>query len=212
MSVLLVGCKKSEQTTPQQIKGTVTVDGVSYGTVVIGAQTWTSENYYGAGGVTSPTSTTGTGKFYTLAEIQAITLPVGWRIPTQDDYVALLKSQGTVTVTFDGHAILDTIGARHLRALINWGIPGDNKSGFGALPVGDYNAYMNTFGDLNAYTTFWTSTPGTNTVDKPSQCIVVLSGYRTSYGTRRMPIEGAYVDPTAGVLNRGYSLRFVKDN
>ncbi|MCR8558144.1 hypothetical protein KXD93_10840 [Mucilaginibacter sp. BJC16-A38] len=210
--ITLVSCSKKNETKPQP--ALVTINGKVYSTVVIGNQTWTAENYDGPGGTASPRNDEATiGKFYLLAELKSITLPAGWRIPTQADFVALIKSQGIITVHNNGVTGLDTLGTRHLRSQNSWGIPGDNKSGFNAQPAGYYNAtYANEFPFLNEFAYFWSSTPGTNTVEPPSQCVFYLIGLHTSAAAGFTPVESANVDPTYSVLNMGYSLRFVKDN
>jgi uncharacterized protein (TIGR02145 family) len=210
--ISFTACKKSDHST-ENPPNKVEINGAIYQTVVIGRQTWTAENYIGPGGIVSPWSDEGTGKFYLLAAIKVLTLPAGWRIPTQEDFNTLIESQGPVEHGVDGSVALnDSLETRHLRSHAGWRVLGDNKSGFNAQPAGSYNAYMDDFPDHYSFATFWSSTPGTNTVDTPSQCILILSGYRTSRGTGNLPIEFAWVNPIAGVLNRGYSLRFVKDN
>jgi uncharacterized protein (TIGR02145 family) len=211
--ITLNSCSKKNDTKSATVSPPVTINGTGYQTVVIGGQTWTAENYDGPGGTINPALSEGIyGKFYVLAETRTITLPVGWRIPTQADFTKLLESQGAITNDGNGMVTLDTVAGRHLRSASNWTISGDNKSGFNAQPAGEYNAYMNIFDDAYAYANFWSSTPGTNTVDTPSECIMVLNGFRTSPGTGNIPVETSLIDPTRGVLNYGFSLRFVKDN
>jgi len=67
----------------------VTINGTTYSTVVIGNQTWTTENYTSADTV----SFNGT-KFYTYAQAMSMSLPTGWRIPTQTDFNNLMKIAG----------------------------------------------------------------------------------------------------------------------
>lgn len=206
--LLLASCKKNN---PSKSRfGSVTINGRAYQTVVIGAQTWTTENYDGPGGIASPRDDEATlGKYYLFAELSAITLPSSWRIPTQTDFVNLLKLQGAITLEYYGGITLDPPAVVHLRAnTTNWKVPGDNQSGFNALPAGNYNSYLHNFPNLNAYATFWSSTPGTNTLQPPSECILVISGYDTPSEI----VQDAVVDPSTSVLSQGYSLRFVKDN
>ncbi len=212
ISITSIACSKKSNPSPGTT-GTVSIAGSTYNTVVIGNQSWTVQNYAGPGGTPNPRSDfDAMGKFYLLTEVKALTLPAGWRVPTEADFMNLLNSQGKVTNNGNGSISVDSVGASHLRATNYWGIPGDNSSGFNALPVGDYNSYVNIFPNFNAYATFWSSTPGTNQVDTPSQCTLIISGYRTSTGTGRMPVDGAYINEIGSAKVQGYSLRFVKDN
>ena len=209
--IIITGCSKTNTSSKSN---SITINGKSYPTVKIGNLTWTALNYDGPGGtaMTNNNDEANIGKFYTLPELQTITLPSGWRIPTQADFIALLSSQGTVSDAGNGILRGDSLIIQHLRSVNEWGIPGDNKSGFNALPTGFYNAYANVFNMGGATATFWSSTPGTNTVTPPSQCLLELAGYHTSVGSGSLPNLFAFIDPTNGVLNLGYNLRFVKNN
>lgn len=101
----------------------------------IGTQTWTTVNYDGEGGIafggTIPKPEY--GKYYTFAELHALTLPEGWRIPTMQDYTTLAEANGIVIADYRAHA--ENIKA--LTSTTNWkNIPGTNTSGFNAYPAG----------------------------------------------------------------------------
>lgn len=131
VSILLSACStKSNDPTPNNDptpSGIVTINGTNYGTVVIGGQTWTAVNYNGPGGVNygnSSTNSSSLGKLYTFDEAEAVVLPAGWRVPTQDDFQTLEFQE-------DGKALMSKT---------SWTIGGGNdSSGFSAKPAGYYN-------------------------------------------------------------------------
>src|ERR1700748_838930 len=88
-TMLIMACSKKSDTIPNS----VTINGKAYNTVVIGKQTLTSVNYDGPGGtVNARVDENVYGKLYQYSELSGISLPSGWRIPDQDDFVALLGS------------------------------------------------------------------------------------------------------------------------
>jgi uncharacterized protein (TIGR02145 family) len=205
VAIMMLACSKKHVT---PTTGPITIAGKAYNTTVIGNQTWTTENYDGPGG-TANSQEANIGKFYLLSEIQSIPLPSGWRIPTQADFIGLLKSQG-LTTTYDyGSVISDSAGSQHMRAITEWGIAGDNKSGFNALPSGDYDTSM--FEDTTQITRFWSSTPATNFGSTPYQWTLYLTGYVLTIAGQSSNMQGASVSQ-AQILNYGYNIRFVKDN
>src|SRR5688572_16155172 len=116
-------------------KPTVTIHGSDYPTVEIGTQTWTSANYAGPGGVAfdAENSKPEYGRYYSKAELEAIALPEGWRIPTQEDYKKLAQSYG-ITIPSQ---IADTEKIASLISETNWNnASGTNISGFTAYPAG----------------------------------------------------------------------------
>jgi len=156
--VMLTSCSKKSNPTPTQPSNTVTIDGTTYTTAVFGNQTWTTVNYNGTGGVNYGNSTTNipaNGKLYTLAEANAITLPTGWRLPSETDFNNLLSSLGATTGS-DGSYIATTAIADKLMAKTSWTTSGGtNSSGFNALAVGfyDHSAFDGTGTDAVFITT-----------------------------------------------------------
>ena len=133
---------------------TVTIEGSKYPTVVIGTQTWTSANYSGPGGVAydAGNSKPEYGRYYSKAELDAITLPEGWRIPTQADYTKLAQFYGIVIPSHGS-------GTEDIKSLIsktNWNnVSGTNTSGFNAYPAGYiFGSSSPMDGDIAE---FWTS-------------------------------------------------------
>ena len=121
-----------ESVTPRT---TITIHGLEYPTVAIGTQTWTSANYAGPGGIAfdAENSMPEYGKYYSKAELEAIALPEGWRIPTQEDYTKLALFYG-ITIPSQ---IADTEKIASLISKTNWNnVAGTNTSGFTAYPAG----------------------------------------------------------------------------
>jgi uncharacterized protein (TIGR02145 family) len=100
---------------------------------------------------------------YTMAQgVQGI-CPVGWHIPTDDEWQIL---EGTVDSLYGvGDPIWDTIiyrgfdAGKHLKSTTGWYVNGDDKYGFTALP-GGWCIDNGNFQNIGYYSTFWTSTEG----------------------------------------------------
>jgi uncharacterized protein (TIGR02145 family) len=112
----------------------VTIEGKQYPVVKIGNQFWTAANYEGPGGVGYDASNTRPeyGKYYLRAELDAIAVPTGWRIPTLEDYARLAQNYGIPVPSklSDGEAI------KALISTTNWNnAKGTNTSGFNAYPA-----------------------------------------------------------------------------
>jgi uncharacterized protein (TIGR02145 family) len=98
---------------------------------------------------------------YTMAQgVQGI-CPVGWHIPTDDEWQIL---EGTVDSLYGvGDPIWDTIiyrgfdAGKHLKSTTGWYVNGDDKYGFTALP-GGWCIDNGNFQNMGYYSTFWTST------------------------------------------------------
>ena len=108
---------------------TDTRDGRTYKTVKIGDQTWMAENmdYYTNSSVVSDYTTY--GRLYTWEEAQTV-CPVGWHLPSEEEYSALFNDAGGMY-----------IAASHLKSITGWsteGTPctGYDTYGFTALPAG----------------------------------------------------------------------------
>ena len=135
-------------------KPTITIHGSDYPTVAIGTQTWTSTNYAGPGGVAfdAENSKPEYGRYYSKAELEAISLPEGWRIPTREDYTKLAQFYG-ITIPSQ---ITDTEKIASLISETNWNnASGTNSSGFTAYPAGYiFGSAAPIDGDIAE---FWTS-------------------------------------------------------
>jgi len=207
LSIALISCSKKNTPTPKQTISTVNIAGKDYSTIVIGNQTWTTVNYDGPGGITDPSlDETVYGKFYTIAESEAITLPAGWRIPTQADFISLLKSQGVVQVTSGGRNELDS-SASHLRSISNWSKNGDNHSGFNAEPAGFGYAANSSFLYQIGSAYYLSSTQ--YSAHANSNAVLVIEGAFIAGG---IIDNKAYIDPYEFLINANLTLRFVKDN
>jgi uncharacterized protein (TIGR02145 family) len=189
--LFLAACSKNNER-PTEID----INGKRYPTVVIGNQTWTAANYDGPGGIANAHEST-IGRFYLFSELKSIKLPTGWRIPTQTDFTNLLKSQGLTTEYNYGQLETDSTATSHLKATFEWSNPGDNKSGFSALPSGDF-FFASHFTDAKDYTIFWSSTAETLN-GTTNQLVLSIDGERADVGL---------------ALPAGFAchLRFVKDN
>lgn len=113
----------------------VTIGGSNYTTVTLGDQTWTAENYSGAGGLPfdNVNSKPEYGKYYTKAEVEAIVLPEGWRLPTLADYEKLAQHHG-ITLPSNGS---ETEKIKALTSVDRWkNVPGTNSSKLNIYPTG----------------------------------------------------------------------------
>jgi len=120
----------------------VMITGMTYKVVQIGSQSWTLTNYNGPGGIFNTGNIIKNpldGKLYTPLEASQIALPKGWRIPTYDDYLALLIARGA-TKNDDGSFSANLAVAESLMDNIGWSEGnGNNYSKFKALPTGFYH-------------------------------------------------------------------------
>ncbi|TXK47546.1 hypothetical protein FVR03_09130 [Pontibacter qinzhouensis] len=111
-----------------------------YPSVTIGNLEWMSVNYAGPGGL-SDADNPEYGTFLKYQDVAAIQVPTGWRVPTREDYLALLTSQGIVYneiwETTDGSDIQSKRLLGQLMSAKGW-LKQDgyanNKSGFNAVP------------------------------------------------------------------------------
>ena len=185
---VLLSCSKKNSPQPTTPSTTVTINGTAYSTAKIGRQTWTTVNYNGAGGVNFNNSTTNNasnGKLYTLTEAQAIVLPTGWSLPTQDDYNTLLASSS----------------ALNLMGKTGWTVGGGtNTSGFNALAVGYYD--HSSFDGTGTDAVFLTSSTLISEAGMPASFDI----YQDNTGT-----GAVLTDIVVTATDRG-SVRFVKNN
>ncbi len=129
-------CTPDSENNPKPQTTSVQISGKDYPVVTIGNQIWTSVNYAGLGGVAYKTGVEKPeyGRYYTLVEAKAVTLPAGWRLPTMEDYIKLGESQGVVFTNFRA---TNQEAIKKLVSKTNWRVvPGNNASGFNAFPAG----------------------------------------------------------------------------
>lgn len=120
-------------------------DGIVYKTTTIGGQVWMAENlnYFDVEGAASsvkndwcywdkPENCESAGRLYTWKVAQRI-CPEGWRLPTNEDWRALLTAVGADSV----NEILWT-GSSKLKSISGWENDGSGTDDFGftALPAG----------------------------------------------------------------------------
>ncbi|WP_045466627.1 FISUMP domain-containing protein [Sporocytophaga myxococcoides] len=153
---LSFSCKKDETKEVSPQAQFVEIDGEQYPTVTIGNQTWTATNYKGQGGrpYDKFNSRPEYGKYYSFEELQNIVLPVGWKIPTMEDFIELAKSQGVV---FIGQNAVKQDAIKKLVSQTRWlNINGNNESGFNAYP-GGYAIEVDASPMEGDISEFWTS-------------------------------------------------------
>ncbi|WP_028980021.1 FISUMP domain-containing protein [Sporocytophaga myxococcoides] len=161
---LLLSCKKDDkkEVTPQA--QFVEINGEQYPIVTIGNQTWTAGNYKGPGGIPydNLNSRPEYGKYYSFEELQNITIPVGWKIPTTEDFIELAESQGVV---FSGQNAIKQDAIKNLVSQTRWlNINGNNKSGFNAYPGGYAISVESPIeGDISE---FWTNDTATVSIQE----------------------------------------------
>jgi uncharacterized protein (TIGR02145 family) len=200
-SVSLFSCDKDIEPAPTPTEPTtVTIGGEAYPIVKIGTQSWTGVNYHGAGGAYfSPSAPkTNYGKLYTYAEVTAVTPPAGWRLPTKDDYINLLKSQGA---TFVGDKSTTVDAIKKVISTTGWagGVQGTNTTNFNAFPAGYYYKMSGSDDIISNYegtvTVFWTSS---KTTDNNPYFFSISNSEVNLYN--------------ATLTGEKFSIRFVKDN
>jgi len=171
-SAFLVGCSKKDD---EIAATTVTYNGYTYKTVVIGTQTWFAENLrtekYNDG--TSPTyitdntlwvnTTVGAycsynndanmkttyGYLYNWYAVNTGKLcPAGWHVPSDTEWTQLIDYLGGELVAGD-----------KMKSNIGWSLVmrTTNESGFSAL-AGGYRDTVGTFGAVGDVGVFWSST------------------------------------------------------
>lgn len=134
-------------------------DGQSYRVVQIGSQTWMAENLNfvlpgvdGADGAYCPDGDERNckkmGRLYTWEAAQ-MACPEGWRLPTREDFDALVKVAGGSAAEGSGDALKSTSG---------WFKKGNGSDAFGfeALPAG-YKRQDGKFDGIGGYAYFWSS-------------------------------------------------------
>jgi len=158
--------------------------------VVIGTQTWASQNYDFAGDPPNGDydNITAYGKLYTWAEADAIAAGIdGWHLPSGTEWNTLGTYLGESSVA-GGH--LKEAGLDH------WNTPNtdaDNSSGFTGVAAG-YRDNSNTYGGFGTSAYFWTSSEGGG-----DATFFVLSYNNASLAQAGLPV------------NYKFSVRLIKD-
>jgi len=201
---LLFSCSKSSNKPQQSSNNTsVTISGAAYTTVIIGTQTWTSVNYNGPGGVNYNNGANNAtyGKLYTWTEAKAISLPAGWRLPTESDFNNLMIAIGAQNL---GNGSYLSSGTEPLQLMSKSGwttTNGTNALGFNAKPAGYYDqvsAENQQFNNEGNGALFLSSTPYMTNGTSPLSFIV---------GAGNAALTDLVLLQTDAA-----SIRFVKDN
>jgi len=198
--VVLAACTKKKNVNPP-VGTTVSINGTAYPIVTIDSQTWTAVNYNGPGGVNyNDTSLNDPvfGKLYTYAETEAITLPVGWRLPTAADFNTLIKDISSEYP--DAHTSRGL--ALALMSKSTWyGGLATNTTGFNAVAGGYFYSSANHYGfnGLGLDTEIWSTSLDANSFHESFDISFILNN------------PSAYVSTiTAKSDDRG-SVRFIKE-
>jgi len=202
--LFLSSCSKKSTPAPATNPnvGTISINGGTYATIIIGNQTWTVLNYVGSGGVSTTDATY--GNYYTLAQATSITLPAGWRIPTRADFNTLLSNY-TSTKNSNG----DYVGDRSTAlALADTSTGATNTSGLGLKLGGYYDPIAKTVTDKFDDGVYLTSTTGTQGGNQVNYFFGITDD-NVSIGQSNLAYF-ASIDYFTNLF--GYSLRFVKDN
>ncbi|RAK00102.1 uncharacterized protein (TIGR02145 family) [Larkinella arboricola] len=112
-----------------------------YPTVTIGSQEWMSVNYDGGVGGLKDGNKPQYGTYCKYADLpNVIKIPAGWRLPSRQDFVKLLESQGLALNDWgstDGSDLASKKKLGQLMAATGWKKQdgyANNKSGFNAVP------------------------------------------------------------------------------
>jgi uncharacterized protein (TIGR02145 family) len=207
ISILYSCSKGKDNPTPEVSPTKVTI----IDTVKIGTQIWTSVNYNGVGGVNynNQPNNPNYGKLYTIAEANTLILPIGWRIPTTDDYNKLLAYLGATSTDANGYYQPSQATTLKLMSTTDWTLAsGVNSSGFNAFPGGYYNQ---------------ANTPNQDVLEGSAVAFITASYLASNIGmhanfyiyeiqqSSTLLIDAVFSNQVTGSNDRG-SLRFVKDN
>jgi len=153
---------------------TDTRNSQTYRTVKIGNQTWMAENlnystsnswcYSG-----SADNCSKYGRLYDWATAKTA-CPLGWHLPTREEWGELVISAGGIFNTYDTHSMAGKV----LKSMSGWSNNnnGTDDFGFSALPGGYYESINGYFQDAGCYGYWWTAKEtGTNSAaDKRMSC------------------------------------------
>ncbi|MES2111541.1 MAG: FISUMP domain-containing protein [Bacteroidota bacterium] len=191
---------KSKDPKPKEDPNSVTINGTVYPTVAIGSQIWTTINYKGPGGYSTP-ERIAYGSYFRRSEALKIQLPSGWRLPSIGDFNKLYSSF-THEKDSRGNYISISGKSATLCAVTGWkSNSGTNISGFNALPGGScYNPFKEFESDLADQNAFFV------TSDAIPESATDVAQY------------GAQISTTVAVITHrndtevySLSVRFVKD-
>ncbi|WP_018478848.1 FISUMP domain-containing protein [Pontibacter roseus] len=172
-----------------------------YPTVTIGNLEWMSVNYAGVGGI-KDSSKPQYGTYFKYADLDDIQIPTGWRIPTKQDYLALLKSQGIrfdeVWESTDGADLQSKKLLGQLMSTTGWlkqdGFA-NNKSGFNAVPANLQVTNGNPHGE-GTNCLLWTSTLDAEEnpvvfkiIQLPSDTYSSFSAYPVGFNPAHIPVR-----------------------
>jgi uncharacterized protein (TIGR02145 family) len=228
----VTGCDKTDDPSVGTVKD---ADGNKYNTVKIGSQVWMVENlkttkYNDGTSIPNVTDndtwsnlTTGAycnyvnlesnsstyGRLYNWYAVNTGKLaPVGWHVPSEDDWTILENYLIANGYNYDGTLDVNKI-AKSLCAKTNWalsseaGTPGyapenNNRSGFTALPGGYLSNYSGPFNYIGEYGFWWSSTEYSNNTDQ---------AYRASLKFNINGLGRSF----SNYKGNGFSVRLVRD-
>lgn len=210
---IFISCKKDDSAI---VGKPITIEGISYNTVKIGTQTWTSVNYNGSGGVNYNDSANEPreGKLYSFQELQKLdNLPQGWRVPTTADAQKLMLFLGA---SYDYQAgqqsqlLLTSGDSQKIIMKDSWKYLLNNEVntvGLNIYPTGYFIPYSNGFEGKGTAGSFWLSDK--NNMGSGSYFIVygILKYNSLTLSSRIL---------TSATVNDGFSekrnIRLVRDN
>lgn len=178
----------------------IKIDNIYYPTVTIGNQEWMSVNYAGTGGMNN-SEKPHYGTFYKYMDLKNVPVPAGWRLPSKQDYIKLLKSQGLVLNDWestDGEDLQSKKMLGQLMATTGW-LKQDgyanNKSGFNAVPANYMAQNASPHGEgTNCY--LWTSDIDENEnpiafkiIQFPSDTYAAFSTFPVGYYPQHLPLR-----------------------
>jgi uncharacterized protein (TIGR02145 family) len=178
----------------------VQIRNLYYPTIVIGNLEWMAVNYAGPGGITDSNKPQ-YGTFFKYADLSAIPIPAGWRLPSQQDYENLLATQGLQLDQWGSTDPTDLASKRkvgQLQAPNVWSKQdgfATNTSGFTALPA---NLRVTNGGPNGEGTRglWWTSDHDANTdplafqiVQLPSDTYASIYAWPTGFNPPHLPVR-----------------------
>jgi uncharacterized protein (TIGR02145 family) len=221
LCMLAMACgKKSDndilpKQTPAGTPGTAIISGTAYPTVTIGSQTWTAQNYDGAGGSqynTGIQDVTDVGSYYLPATFN---LPTGWRLPSVADYNKLLANFSDQKDA-NGNVTCDIAATEKLLSNTGWtNLTGNNSSGLNIYPAGGvfFTPANNkfTFDGQGTSAAFLTS--NTSAAPDGQYLYLLFVGQASTIGNNAAPVYTylAEINNNSQVTSY-FSVRLVKDN
>ncbi|MFT2010496.1 FISUMP domain-containing protein [Pontibacter sp. 13R65] len=195
------GGSSNPYSTPPTTGTYVQIGSQYYPTVIIGNLEWMSVNYAGNGGI-KDSSKPQYGTYFKYADLKDIPIPSGWRIPTKQDYIKLLESQGIafdeVWDTTDGDDLQSKKLLGQLMATTGW-LKQDgyanNKSGFNAVPGNLQVTNGNPHGE-GTNCLLWTATLDADEspvafkiIQLPSDTFASFGPYITGFNPPHIPVR-----------------------